>query len=219
MHEVREAHPRQHRGRRVLGQEGRVRTVFLRSLAIKNFRGLEDAELDKLDRFNVLIGRNNSGKSSVFGALQLVNGVVNDTPFDTRRVLTDLDMSRSLEVHLTFETEGADREEILSLLYATPQLQVRREQVRSSPFGRRIEYLLKAPAGRPEYLHPHEIRVLTEDGQWAVIQRIVSLDAVANPGSRMIDLSIVRERYSGYVLNSDLLSLDRSARSDASLAR
>jgi len=60
--------------------------MFLRSLAIKNYRSLEDVKLDKLDHFNVLIGRNNSGKSSVFGALQLVNGIVNNVPLDSQVV-------------------------------------------------------------------------------------------------------------------------------------
>ncbi len=61
-------------------------------MTIKNYRSLEDVTLDKLDHFNVLIGRNNSSKSSVFGALQLVNSVVKGEGFDEQRVLTNLDV-------------------------------------------------------------------------------------------------------------------------------
>ena len=43
--------------------------MHLRLLEIKNFRSLEHVELDRFDQFNVLIGRNNSGKSAFFGAL------------------------------------------------------------------------------------------------------------------------------------------------------
>ncbi len=189
----------------------------LRSLEIKNYRSLEDVKLDKLSCFNVIIGRNNSGKSSVFGALQLVNGVVNNTPFDFQRVLTDLDVKRSLEVHLEFEPRQQDREEFLSLLYSTPDLQQRRQEALNSPLMRRIGYVLKAPRGSPNYLHPHEIRVLAEDGQWTTVQRISSNDSVANPSSMLINLGTIREQYTGYVLNSDLLNVDTAQISDASL--
>ena len=192
--------------------------MFLRSLTIKNFRGLEDVELDKLSRFNVLIGRNNSGKSSVFGALQLVNSIVNNTSFDPQRVLTDLDVRRSLEIHLAFELGQQDREEFVSLVYPDPEEQHRRDEALDRPLLRRIEYLLRAPAGHPQFLHPHETRVLTEDGQWAVVQRIVNSDVISNPQSHVVSFSTIRERYSGYVLNSDLLSIDKSPIRDAALA-
>ncbi len=151
--------------------------MFLRSLTIKNYRSLEDVKLDKLGRFNVLIGRNNSGKSSVFGALQLVNGVVKNVTADSQRVLTDLDEARSLEIRLTFEPRLQDREEFLDLLYTTPDLRPRREEEKNSPFMSQVEYLLKAPAGLPEYLQPYEIRVLADDNQWAVVQRVVNPEA------------------------------------------
>lgn len=192
--------------------------MFLRSVTIKNFRGLENARLDKLGRFNVLIGRNNSGKSSVFGALQLVGSAVNKVAFDSQRVLTDLDASRSLEIHLTFDTQDRDREDLLNLLYATPELRQRGEQARNSPLMRQIEYLFKAPQGRPDLLRPHETRVRAEEGQWATVQRILHFDAVDNPSSRVINLAVLQERYSSYVLNSDLLNVDRAPRADASLA-
>ena len=43
--------------------------MFLESLEITNYRSLEHVKLDHLQKFNVLIGRNNAGKSSVFNAL------------------------------------------------------------------------------------------------------------------------------------------------------
>jgi predicted ATP-dependent endonuclease of OLD family len=85
-------------------------SVFLQSLTNKNYRWLEDVRLNRLDRFNVLIGRNNSGKSSVFSALQFLYDGLTSSVSDSERVLTDLDPSRSLEVMLTFEPsdEGVD---------------------------------------------------------------------------------------------------------------
>ena len=191
--------------------------MFLRFLTIKNYRSLEDVTLDKLDHFNVLIGRNNAGKSSVFNALQLVNGVVNRASFEYERVLTELDTGRSLEIHLTFEPRQRDREEFLDLLYTTPELRHRRDDVQNSQLMRQIEYTLKAPEGRPDHLQPHEIRVLAENGQWTTVQRIMN-PGVANPSSLLTNMDTVRTQYSGYVLDSNLLSVDNAPHTNAALA-
>ncbi len=47
---------------------------MLTSLKIKNFRALEDFEVTKLGRVNLIVGKNNSGKSSVLEALQIFAG-------------------------------------------------------------------------------------------------------------------------------------------------
>lgn len=47
---------------------------MLKSLAIKNFRSLEDFQVTKLGRINLIVGKNNSGKSSVLEALRIYAG-------------------------------------------------------------------------------------------------------------------------------------------------
>jgi len=47
---------------------------MLTSLAIKRFRALEDFKVDKLGRVNLIVGKNNSGKSTVLEALQIYAG-------------------------------------------------------------------------------------------------------------------------------------------------
>lgn len=47
---------------------------MLKSLEIKNFRMLEDFQVSKLGRVNLIVGKNNSGKSSVLEALQIYAG-------------------------------------------------------------------------------------------------------------------------------------------------
>lgn len=47
---------------------------MLDSLRIKNFRSLQDFEIPKLGRVNLLVGKNNSGKSTVLEALRLYAG-------------------------------------------------------------------------------------------------------------------------------------------------
>jgi AAA15 family ATPase/GTPase len=65
--------------------------MFLRSLTIKNYRSLENVKLPDLGRFSVLIGRTNSGKSSVFGALEFLSSLLFPRPslsHDPNRVLS-----------------------------------------------------------------------------------------------------------------------------------
>lgn len=47
---------------------------MLDSLKIKNFRSLEDFEVARLGRVNLIVGKNNSGKSSVLEALRIYAG-------------------------------------------------------------------------------------------------------------------------------------------------
>lgn len=47
---------------------------MLTSLTIKNFRSLEDFEVKKLGRVNLIVGKNNSGKSTVLEALRIYAG-------------------------------------------------------------------------------------------------------------------------------------------------
>lgn len=50
---------------------------MLKSLVIKNFRMLEDFKVDKLGHVNLIVGKNNSGKSSVLEALRIYAGSAN----------------------------------------------------------------------------------------------------------------------------------------------
>ncbi len=47
---------------------------MLDSLSIKNFRSLADFSVDRLGRLNLIVGKNNSGKSSVLEALRIYAG-------------------------------------------------------------------------------------------------------------------------------------------------
>ncbi len=51
--------------------------MHLKSLHIKNFRMLEDFQVSKLGRVNLIVGKNNSGKSSVLEALRIYAGNAN----------------------------------------------------------------------------------------------------------------------------------------------
>jgi hypothetical protein len=49
---------------------------MLRSLEIQNFKGIKQGKLEDLARVNVLVGRNNSGKSTILDALVLLRSAV-----------------------------------------------------------------------------------------------------------------------------------------------
>lgn len=51
--------------------------AMLNSLVIKNFRMLEDFTVEKLGRVNLIVGKNNSGKSTVLEALRIYAGNAN----------------------------------------------------------------------------------------------------------------------------------------------
>jgi len=58
---------------------------MLNNLRIKNFRMLEDLDIPKLGRVNLIVGKNNSGKSSVLEALRIYAG--NANPLLLREIL------------------------------------------------------------------------------------------------------------------------------------
>ena len=83
--------------------------MLLQSLEIKNYRSLESVKLDHLTHINVLIGRHNSGKSSIFGALALLNSALRGQYSEWDTVLTGMEASRSLELTLVFSIRPQER--------------------------------------------------------------------------------------------------------------
>jgi AAA15 family ATPase/GTPase len=54
---------------------------MLKSLKIKNFRCFEEFDLPQLGRVNLLVGKNNSGKTSILEAVHILNSSENLKPF------------------------------------------------------------------------------------------------------------------------------------------
>jgi putative ATP-dependent endonuclease of the OLD family len=111
--------------------------MILKSIDIRNYRSLESVKLDNLQQFNVLIGRNNAGKSSVFQALyDLIR------TFQSRNIspddLTDRDNRRALEINLTFTPRLKERKEFINELIALGFDQERKDEVLESHFLRHL---------------------------------------------------------------------------------
>jgi AAA15 family ATPase/GTPase len=144
--------------------------MFLRSLEIKNYRSLEHVELDKLGKFNVLIGRNNSGKSSVFNALALLSNSIKGVNVEWDKILTSRDRSRSLEFSLVFEPDSEDRNEFISVL-AGNLPDSRKEEMSNSSLFRQVEFSFVG-SERTNGLWLNNVSLRTEDNRWAVIHKM-----------------------------------------------
>ena len=75
---------------------------MLSNLRIKNFRMLEDLEIPKLGRVNLIVGKNNSGKSTILEALRIYAGRAH--PNLLREILLDHDESFDFERDAANET-------------------------------------------------------------------------------------------------------------------
>ena len=52
---------------------------MLKRLQIRNFRGFNALEIDQLSGINLIAGKNNSGKTSLLGAISLLAGAGDET--------------------------------------------------------------------------------------------------------------------------------------------
>ena len=75
---------------------------MLSNLRIKNFRMLEELEIPKLGRVNLIVGKNNSGKSTILEALRIYAG--NANPSLLREILAIHDESFNLDETHGFES-------------------------------------------------------------------------------------------------------------------
>jgi predicted ATP-dependent endonuclease of OLD family len=156
--------------------------MLLNTLEIKNYRSLEDVKLEGFKQLNVLIGRNNSGKSSIFSALQLLHSFISGRPIDFS-VLTSQDRNRSLEMRLLFDMTSRDRREFLTYLQPGAN-EDRLEVLYDSPLLRQLEFGFKIRISQPNELDNilgiRSVRMLAEDGEWAVIHDINPAHDYAN---------------------------------------
>ncbi len=139
--------------------------MLLHTIEIKNYRSLEHVTLDNLQHFNVLIGRNNAGKSSVFLALSQLGLVLQGQSLPPE-VLTDRDPGRSVEIQLIFKPNSQERETFISLLIPADLHGNRRQMITKSPFFRMV-------------------------GNWVTIHQMIGDEHTANPPHKFVNLSTV----------------------------
>ena len=94
--------------------------MFLESVHITNFRSLENTNLASCGTFNVLIGKNNSGKSNIllaidalFDCLRSESVISLDPPIGTSIDFTNQDTLKPIEIVASFILELAERDELI----------------------------------------------------------------------------------------------------------
>jgi predicted ATPase len=164
--------------------------VLLESIVIQNYRSLADVHLDGLGAYNVLIGKNNSGKSSVLNAIELTTrAVVGPQPGQLADLITDHDDSRALAIKLVCRPDGDERDEFVSRLAAGRDAdgQLRAAWL-NSPLARQVAYSFASEPGQPLLLHLREVRMIAQDNNWATVQSMPNHAPVGNPTSRLVNL-------------------------------
>lgn len=148
--------------------------MLLTSVEIQNYRSLEQVTLDDLRQFNVLIGHNNVGKSSVFGALMTVAQTLGNNlqlVLDPERVLTDQDIARALILAITLTPDATEREDFDEIADAgnAPALRV---ALKRSQFAIQLRCTFEAPVGQPGMLRLARVEIPAADGHWALIHQM-----------------------------------------------
>lgn len=88
----------------------------LSNIKIKNFLSYKDAEFENLKDYNVLIGKNNAGKSNLFRILSLLEQNAKSNTFH-KSYLYDESEDLDANIYLTFELSTEFRQEIFEILY------------------------------------------------------------------------------------------------------
>jgi predicted ATP-dependent endonuclease of OLD family len=87
--------------------------MYLTKLKIKNFRSIKDIDLKFHKGKNIIVGKNNSGKSNIVKALDIVLGE-NSPSYQKSENITELDFYTSKDVQN--DKEVINRENEISIL-------------------------------------------------------------------------------------------------------
>ncbi len=85
-------------------------------IRIKNFLSYKDARFNDLKNYNVLIGKNNAGKSNFIKILGFLHDYANTSYFD-KKYLYDESKDVDAKISLTFELSSQLRKDIFEILY------------------------------------------------------------------------------------------------------
>ena len=146
---------------------------MLNSLEIKNFRILEDFKVSKLGRVNLIVGKNNSGKSSVLEALRIYAG--NAHPGLLEQIAAGHDETYRLKENEQIESDIQLPFEDLFTGRQFPQdeaLAISIGELASGDDALRIEH---------GFLIEEEVVVKNESGEIEIVETRTRLRRISNP--------------------------------------
>ena len=167
--------------------------MLLRTLEIHNHKSIQHVELSGLQKVNVLIGRNNSGKSSIFGAIQqLRNSVVDGRQPSWPIVLAEGDETLAFQIRLVFTPSEYERRAWFGTLLQ-PADSSNDPQLFDSGLLRQVEYTFKHRPNPHAHgpIHLSAIRIMADDGQWADVFAIRGDGSDTNVESTHAEISAV----------------------------
>ncbi len=154
------------------------------AVRVENCRSIEKAELVGLDQINVLIGKNNAGKSSFFQALQFVAQLLQGTSSEWQRTVRAQTPLRPFRVDLEGELTLSEREYFFRTVvgqndYSDQIL----SSVLASPAFSRARFVFEMDLPQYGTLHLTTTSVLSSDNAWAICQRMKNPNEVgtSNP--------------------------------------
>ena len=179
-----------------------------KNIEIRSFRGIDHLKIDDLGRVNILLGQNNSGKSSVLEAIDLSLNMSNpDMPqaintirsrksfstfLDTKYFFHNLDMSAPPDLTLE-QTDGSVRHLNIGLTYVFDEL--------AEPKNEPIQQ-----TGAVVYVNTLEINFdMTADGEKQEYKSWLRI----NPAGIVVNRKIAdgyMERLRGWLIPADLLT-------------
>jgi len=135
--------------------------MFLEEIEVESFRCIQSASLPGLAQYNLLIGQNNVGKSSLQEALFLTMLRISAIPQNVTPRREGWSALRNSGVRLRFRLSEKERIEFLELIEGESHIE--KERILSSPFLRKLELKLSFH-GDHSTLFLEDFSVMSVDG-------------------------------------------------------
>lgn len=154
--------------------------MVLHEIEIRNFKSLEHVHLTDLGHFNVLVGRNNAGKSAVFDAIRYLathlerdsgreHDRIDAQDMESRWVLTGAGYphvnDRRVEIRLRLELGIESRRSVLRAMDDNERLE-RIAALLQTDFLRQVWIAFTSYPGQPHAIRLERLDGMDEEGNW-----------------------------------------------------
>ncbi|MFC1786883.1 ATP-dependent endonuclease [Halobacteriota archaeon] len=117
----------------------------IKKIHIKNFKSLKDVEIDDVGDLNIFIGKNNSGKSNIIGALLFLSDIAGkqlSEVFNEHGQYEEIVFGKYVDDEIIFDMEFAISDKDISTLFSKLQLGVSQERFKKYILNK-VRYFIK----------------------------------------------------------------------------